>query len=528
MKKTHSIQIQFLSIILSAMILVAVFIGGLSIYEVGKHVHSSTRELVTAKSEKEAVQINSVFDGMEKSVQMMESYVLGVLTNEADLTNPEKQAQVIDGADKLFAEIAGRTDGALSYYLRFAPEISGGVSGLYYSKVNVQDGFARVTPTDLSLYSKEDKEYVGWFWEPYETGTAVWLDPYRDRTGVLMISYVIPLYVGNRFIGVVGMDFDYNTLSEQVSEIKIYGNGYAYLEKNGLIAYPEELAAGTPVPELSEEDIHVSQKLSNGMRLVVFADYDDIKQLQYNIGRKILGLTAGLTLLFLMLIVLMVGKLVKPLRKLTKAAEKLADNDYDIEVVHSKTREIELLSTTFEHMAAELREHDRLQHQLAYRDSLTGLRNANSYEVWATDFDQEIKKNAFELFGVMLLDINNLKDTNDRFGHDVGNKLIVKTAQMIAGIFKRSPVFRIGGDEFLIILQARDLQSFAGLLHKFQIESENATVSAEGEEIPVSVAYGTAIYDPEQDESFVEVFNRADDAMYKKKREMKESAPALD
>ena len=523
MKKTYPIQIQFLAIILLALLLIAVFIGGFSIYEIGEHVRTSAEELIAVKSEQEADAVNHVFGGMEKSVKMMESYVLAILKSEADLIDPEKQAHLIGEADELFSEIAERTDGALAYYMHFAPNVGNGTAGLFYSKEKGAEGFVRLTPTDLSRYSKEDRERVGWFWVPYETGSAVWLEPYRNQSSDLrLISYVVPMYVGNTFIGVVGMDFDYTALTERVSAIKIYDNGFAYLEKDGQIAYHKDLAEGSPLPKRT---LQVTKELKNGMNLVVTADQNDIRQIQYDVGRKLLVVTAGLTLLFLLLMLLLVHRLVSPLKKLTKAAEKLAENDYDIEVVHSRTREIELLSTTFEHMTDELREHNRLQHMLAYRDSLTGLRNANSYKAWATDFDQEIKDGPVELFGVMVLDINNLKETNDRYGHDVGNKLIVATAEMIAGIFKRSPVFRIGGDEFLIILQARDLQRFAALLDKFQAESQTVSVFAEDRSIPVSVAYGTAIFDPDQDESFVDVFNRADDIMYEKKREMKSQSP---
>ena len=50
-----------------------------------------------------------------------------------------------------------------------------------------------------------------------------------------MISYVVPLYHGDSFIGVVGMDFDYTVLTEIVQKIKIYENGFAHLELNNVI-----------------------------------------------------------------------------------------------------------------------------------------------------------------------------------------------------------------------------------------------------------------------------------------------------
>ena len=82
-------------------------------------------------------------------------------------------------------------------------------------------------------------------------------------------------------------------------------------------------------------------------------------------------------------------------------------------------------------------------------------------------------------------------------------------------------MFRIGGDEFLVILQNRDLEDIDLLLEKFDEECLNELVSIGEEKIPVSIAKGFAKYDSQKDAKFVDVFNRADDAMYENKREIK-------
>ena len=121
----------------------------------------------------------------------------------------------------------------------------------------------------------------------------------------------------------------------------------------------------------------------------------------------------------------------------------------------------------------------------------------------------------------MVFDINYLKETNDRYGHDVGNKLIVSAARVISDIFKRSPVFRIGGDEFLVILKNRDLDDVKELLKIFDEECLYKSVDTDKESIPVSIAKGFARYDSGKDTNFIDVFNKADDAMYENKRKIK-------
>jgi diguanylate cyclase (GGDEF)-like protein len=256
------------------------------------------------------------------------------------------------------------------------------------------------------------------------------------------------------------------------------------------------------------------------MTLVLSASYDDIREIRYKICFKILFAVLILSTFFTIIAILVVKKIVAPLKKLADASVKLSSGDYDVEIVHSNTYEIRLLSAAFENMATHLKEHERLQHLLAYRDSLTGLRNTNSYWAWITDFDKEIETGEID-FGVLVFDINYLKETNDRYGHDVGNKLIVSAARLISDIFKRSPVFRIGGDEFLVILQNRDLDEKDALLKIFDEECLSKSVDTDKESIPVSIAKGFARYDSEKDTNFIDVFNKADDAMYENKRKIK-------
>ncbi|MBQ5709291.1 MAG: GGDEF domain-containing protein, partial [Anaerotignum sp.] len=198
----------------------------------------------------------------------------------------------------------------------------------------------------------------------------------------------------------------------------------------------------------------------------------------------------------------------------------LSNGDYDVEIIDSDTYEIKLLSTAFENMTQHLREHEKRQRMLAYRDSLTGLRNTTAYNGWVADFEKDLADRNKD-FGVLVLDLNYLKEMNDVHGHDAGNKLIISAARLISDTFKRSPVFRIGGDEFLVILQNRDLKECEELFASFDLDCANTFVQIEKEKIVLSIAKGFSRYDPAVDKQFVDVFNRADEEMYKNKRKMK-------
>ena len=520
MKKAYSLQAEFLSIVLAGMFLLALLIGSMSVIEMDRFVKASTRELVTEKCARESAQINEIFAGMEKSVRMMESYIQDSISGEADVHSPEVQEELIAQTNRMFAEVAKNTDSTVAYYFRFATEIAER-SGLFFSKEKGQDAFVAFEPTDVSRYSRDDKERVGWYWEPYEAGTAIWMTPYYNKNNdVTMISYVIPLYVQNEFMGVVGMDFDYSILLDRIRNMKVYDNGYAHLEKDGEVLYYGAEQTAPAHMASHPDDYRVVNRLRNGMDLVVTADHHDIDRIRQQVLLKLIIATIVLTALLACGVILLVRETVRPIRTLTEAAEKLARNDYHVTISQSNTKEIIQLNETFRHMIEQLREREKLQRMLAYRDALTGLRNTTAYKAWVSEFDRQRQENALE-FGVVVFDINYLKEVNDRYGHDGGNKLIVAAARIISDTFKRSPVFRIGGDEFVAILQNRDLQDHDELIRKLYEACGQEMLLVGEHRIQVSIASGSAVYDPAVDNGFVDVFDRADDVMYARKREMK-------
>ena len=92
---------------------------------------------------------------------------------------------------------------------------------------------------------------------------------------------------------------------------------------------------------------------------------------------------------------------------------------------------------------------DSMEKQLAhmsYYDALTGFCNRNRY---INDI-QEMEKQR-QPVGIVYLDINGLKDINDRYGHACGDQAIVEAAGKMKQVFREAEVYRIGGDEFVII-----------------------------------------------------------------------------
>ena len=160
---------------------------------------------------------------------------------------------------------------------------------------------------------------------------------------------------------------------------------------------------------------------------------------------------------------------------------------------------------------------------LAFRDSLTGLKNTAAYRRKLNELDALLCEGKGEL-GVVVMDVNNLKTTNDTYGHEAGNDLLRTAAQYICDIFDHSPVYRIGGDEFVAILQGRDYHSREELIARFDREMAGLTITCSGETHPVRIARGLAVWNPENGAFFADVFHQADQKMYANKQRMKQAA----
>ena len=154
--------------------------------------------------------------------------------------------------------------------------------------------------------------------------------------------------------------------------------------------------------------------------------------------------------------------------------------------------------------------------QLAYRDSLTGVKSYNAYVEEEQKVDERIAGGELKEFGVVVFDVNGLKLVNDTKGHEAGDCLLQSACRLICTRFKHSPVFRIGGDEFVALLEGEDYQNREALLAEFEKEAEMNLRNGS----PV-VASGLAVLQPGNDTSYRSIFERADTRMYDRKRELK-------
>ena len=154
-----------------------------------------------------------------------------------------------------------------------------------------------------------------------------------------------------------------------------------------------------------------------------------------------------------------------------------------------------------------------------YIDALTSVKNKGGFNEYIKSIQRRIDNKEPLEFAIIILDCDNLKGINDEFGHDKGDEYIRATSALICKTYKHSPVFRIGGDEFAVILQNDDYQNREELIEQFEEKKKDIQASAENGWEKVSVSIGMAAYKPEKDYSVEDVVRRADRKMYDNKRQ---------
>jgi len=209
------------------------------------------------------------------------------------------------------------------------------------------------------------------------------------------------------------------------------------------------------------------------------------------------------------------------MKHLASIAAEMGRGNLDVKIDTDAPNEVGVLAKVLNQTKEQLQEYIAQINKSALTDALTGAGNKRAW-IKETERINESMEEGTIRYAVVVCDVNELKRTNDQYGHEIGDDLIIRAARYISETFEKSEVFRIGGDEFAVILENEELQ-----LCKKQVELFAKNMAAEQEKTkgtyPLSIAIGISYYIPETDKEFADVFQRADYAMYQNKASMKQA-----
>lgn len=529
--------------------------------------------------QEKGVDIDKEFIRIEDSVGSLAKWASSKIPDLQTFKEDEKlRDELIDDVDDLITFMTEENDVIQSVYIHYSLDITGAVArqeGVYFSRDD--DGNYKEIPfTQAEIVSDPVADY--WYYGPIKSGKAGWTKPYFDGSvDDYLISYVQPIFRDGIPVAIIGIDVSFSRLMKTIDKIRYHETGYLYLkEADGSLHYHEaylkkEESHGDESDEVVENaELMTADKtgddlirynykdgdrvmafvtLRNGMKLVLCDSYDSIFNQRDRTADIMVVATFVLAVVFTLAAAIMASRITDPLRKLTAAATEISEGNYDVVLPPEKNDEVGELSKSFRlavdkirereadnqaHAAAQDRRIERVSEKikrqrddlvnmknLAYADSLTNVKNKTAYDDTTGYIDGQIKAGTAE-FAVIMCDLNYLKIINDNYGHKAGDQALKRAAEILCQAFPMSTVFRIGGDEFVVIPSGFEYTKLEERLETLKLMLDEEKQSSDEINKQVSISVGTSVFDREKDNSYQEVFERADKNMYEDKKRIHE------
>ena len=486
---------------------------------------------------------------------------------------------IVKDADDLIHFMTEHNEFIQGAYIHYTLDITGVTDreeGVYYIR-NGEGKFSIIPFTQKEIEEDPVAEY--WYYGPIKNKKAVWTKPYYDASADdYLISYVEPVFIEDKPVAIIGIDISFSRLLKWVDSLKYQKTGYMYLkEADGSVHYHLEDLGHDHLHSDEEDQITENAELMsqpktgdeliryyfdgrdramafvtlrNGMKFVLCDDYHSVFSARNRAINVMVWISLGMTIVLAGFAALMANRITGPLRELTSAANEISEGDYDVILPPERNDEVGELSRAFriaidnirarsEDVKARIRvQEHRLEQNaqtmkqqeddlltmrnLAYIDSLTGVKNKHAYEDTAGYIDEQIR-NGTAQFAVIMCDLNYLKLINDNRGHQAGDVALKKAAKLLCNAFPMSTVFRIGGDEFVVIPSVIEYARIDEQLDALKAMMRKQKETSEDVLDRISFAFGTAVYDREKDSSFNDVFERADQNMYEEKKKVHEA-----
>lgn len=519
--------------------------------------------------------IDTEFLRIEDAVGALSRWTRSRIKNINSITEDENlRDSIVRDADDLIHFMTEDNKFIQGAYIHYTLDITGVTDrdeGVYYSR-NENGEFEIIPFAQTEIEKDPVADY--WYYGPIENKAALWTKPYYDGSvGDYIISYVQPIFIEDTPIAIIGIDINFTTLLEWVDSMSYRETGYMYLkEADGSVHYHVDALGHEELHGDGEDHIVENEylmnktstddklirynynnqdrvmafvTLRNGMKFVLCDDYDSIYKERNHATVLMISISVILTVVLTIITAIMASRITNPLRKLTSAATEISSGNYDVVLPPEKKNEVGELSKSFRLAIDKIRAREEdnkalvaAQNQriekaaetlkkqsgdiitlknLAYVDSLTKVKNKTAYDDTTNYIDGQIKNNKAE-FAVIMCDLNYLKIINDNYGHQSGDRALKRAAELLCSAFPMSSVFRIGGDEFVIIPSGIEYARLDEHLRNMKKMLDAERASSDDLDKRVSISFGSAVFDHNTDHSYHDVYERADKMMYEEKQ----------
>jgi two-component system, cell cycle response regulator len=166
----------------------------------------------------------------------------------------------------------------------------------------------------------------------------------------------------------------------------------------------------------------------------------------------------------------------------------------------------------------EIEEKNRLLEEAARTDHLTGLANRRAIEEWANRQLRGAARHGYP-FWVVIMDLDSFKSVNDNYGHDAGDTVLQKFAEILRENTRASDLSgRLGGDEFLLILTHVERENIELTLDRLRQQFGSQIFAFNGQKVKVTASFGITGFQGKEAPEIGALVRQADKALYAAKR----------
>lgn len=543
-RKRQSLQTTLTLLVLSSVVSIVLIIGTSTFLFLVSYQKGSNAIILNERCQREASVLESHFNSSRQSVDAVATYArnnaFGHLSDLAE--SPDYLLQYQDSMDKLLDVAANNTQDVLISYYALNSDYLPGVPGIWLTRKSANLPFQKMPVPDYRLFDGLNQS--GWWYVPQRARRAVFFGPYfSTHANRLVLTYAVPIYEQGICICVVGMSFDYRMMATYLDAIREMQGHAILLDDAGNVMYAPDMEIGTPLlaripglapindlPDGSGNQLvsfrqggkrmsAAYRRLSNGMGLLLVVPDSSLYGESYLLGARILLMMALTLAVAGFASFHKLKELFSPLNELNEAMAHMTGEMTDLKLPETGNDEIGQLTEAIKYMAGKLKTYLYFVNQRAYTDSLTGAGNKLAFTNEVKRLDEQVQKDSSFTYTVVFFDVNNLKLINDTFGHVQGDRYLLGVYKLLRSNFPKSPIYRIGGDEFILLPQDEELDEVDGKLSNLGMEVTERSDAPRWTD-RLSVAWGKASYIQGIDPSFDSVFRRAEQAMYAQKHQM--------
>ncbi|MBR1571466.1 MAG: response regulator [Lachnospiraceae bacterium] len=397
MHNKNSLQTIVLRFATIVILIIAFLLGGMCFGVLSKDQKVAAWNILASAASSEATAINENFVRMETSVNDVVALADNSIHSIQDVKDEGVRQKVTSQMSSIFIAIMKRSEDIFGIYISYDPALIGGSDGVFYTR-NSRGNIQENELTDITKYSEDDIEHVGWFSIPKATGEPVWLEPYYNKNvDRWLISYVVPFYKDGEMVAVIGVDMDFEKLVKVVDQARVYERGYAFLKNSdGMIHYHpaffnNDIHGDDKVTVISEGAVNISTSgeeidileymyngersmgavitLRSGLKLVMCDDYMEV----YHDRNSLLMWTMFSELLITLIVIFLVRRacrrLINPIVEITGSVKEIDAGNYDIEIPEMEIEELAELQNGINKMTKTLAKKKKLtESELAARN----------------------------------------------------------------------------------------------------------------------------------------------------------------